>query len=102
MVTPIVKVYDVVQIKPEYDEVFGGCLLVVTEVRGWGVQGYVNIPGPSQNGQAYFRCRYDGLETTGGSAPYVVDYALDEVEEPPLDKYLTIPDKAENDNDRSS
>ena len=40
-----VVVGDVVQINPDNDEVFGGCFLVVEEVKSWGFQGYCSMPG---------------------------------------------------------
>lgn len=51
-----------VQIDPSYDEVFGGCIVIVTEVRGWGVIGYV----PLVNKQwAYIRIGFDSIESIG-------------------------------------
>jgi hypothetical protein len=47
---------DIVQISPTHDDTFGGALLVVTETKGWGVQGYVVIPG---QGCAYYRLPYE-------------------------------------------
>lgn len=54
------RVNDVLQIDPEHDPVFGGCFMIVTEVKPWGVQGYVQIPG-EKGGQAYYRCNYEHL-----------------------------------------
>jgi len=62
---PPVEVFDIVQIDPAYPGVFGGCLMVVTEIRGWGLQGYVTVPN---GGDAYYRVRWGGFETTGGKA----------------------------------
>lgn len=42
----------VVQIDPEHDERFGACLMVVTEVKPWGYQGYVKVPA---QGLAFYR-----------------------------------------------
>ena len=39
--TAIYHVGDVVQIDPAHDPMFGAHFLVVTEVKTWGVQGYV-------------------------------------------------------------
>lgn len=57
-------VHDVVQINPEVDG-FGGCLILVTEVRTWGVQGFVQVPC---GGQAHYRAKFDQIEHTGGRA----------------------------------
>lgn len=53
---------DVIQIDPEHDERFGGCFLLVTEAKSWGVQGFVQIPG---GGQAYYRLPWSGGERVG-------------------------------------
>jgi hypothetical protein len=62
-----VKPGDVVQIDPNHDITFGGCFLQVTEVRAWGVIGFVAIP--KEKGQpparAYYRCPWDGLHPVG-------------------------------------
>lgn len=47
---------DVVQVDPGHDQWFGGCLLVVEEIKPWGVQGYVSVPSPGGPGRAYYRC----------------------------------------------
>lgn len=64
---------DVVQIDPGHDERFGACLLVVTEVKSWGVQGYVKVPA---GGRAYYRVEYGAIECVG-KAPWL---ARDDVE----------------------
>lgn len=53
-----------VQIIPAVDG-FGGCLLLVTKVKTWGVQGFVQIP---HGGQCHTRMVFDGIEHTGGRA----------------------------------
>ena len=61
---------DIVQVNPERD-VFGGCMVVVTEVRSWGVQGYVQSAGVS--GHQYIRLKNDEFEPTGGKAVWVAE-----------------------------
>jgi hypothetical protein len=63
-----VKLGDIVQVDPKL-EVFGACLVVVTEVKPWGIQGYVQNAG--QEGQAYIRLKWDDFEPTGGTAVWV-------------------------------
>lgn len=63
------EVGDIVQINPG-TEVFGGCLMVVTDVYPWGVMGYIQIPG--EKGAAYYRAKEGDFETTGGIAPWVL------------------------------
>jgi hypothetical protein len=58
----------IVQIDPDSDEVFGGCLLIVTELKKFGVQGYVDVPG---KGQAYYRAK-EGNYKICGSAEWMV------------------------------
>jgi hypothetical protein len=59
---------DVLQIDPAV-EMFGGCMLVVTEVKPWGVQGYVQSAGVP--GQQYVRKTWEEIEPTGGKAVWV-------------------------------
>lgn len=54
---------DIVQINPGHDEVFGGMLMIVTEPKSWGAQGYVQIAG---KGEAYYRCSFGNMELTNG------------------------------------
>lgn len=60
---------DIVQISPTWDEGFGGALLVVTEAREWGVQGYVVIPERPTSASAFYRLPYEsnkeGCSVTG-------------------------------------
>lgn len=58
---------DIVQIVPEHN--WGGCLLVVDEVKSWGIQGYVEIP---LKGQAYIRIKNGEFEVVG-RAVFVID-----------------------------
>lgn len=58
-----IAVGDVVQIHPSHDEAFGGCFMVVSEVKTWGVQGYVTVPG--SGGQAYYRCPWKAFVRIG-------------------------------------
>lgn len=45
---------DIVQIVDEADPWFG-CLLVVTEPKPWGVQGFVSVPGLNEPPGAMYR-----------------------------------------------
>lgn len=63
-----IEIHDIVQVNPTY-EVFGGCMVVVTEVKSWGIQGYVQNAG--QDGQAYIRLKHEDFEATGGKAQWV-------------------------------
>lgn len=60
--------HDIVQVKPDLD-VFGGCLITVTEVKSWGIQGYVQNAGVE--GQTYIRLTFDQFVPTGGKAVWV-------------------------------
>lgn len=64
---------EIVQLNPENtkNEMFQDCLMVVTEVKSWGVQGYV--PAPGQAGLAYYRAEHGTFDRTGGAAPWVVE-----------------------------
>ena len=63
-----IKENEIVQVKPD-KETFGGCMVVVTEVKSWGVQGYVQSAGVP--GQQYIRLKSEDFETTGGMAVWV-------------------------------
>jgi hypothetical protein len=63
-----IEIHDIVQVNPAV-EVFGGCMVVVTEVKSWGIQGYVQNAG--QDGQAYIRLKTEDFEPTGGKAIWV-------------------------------
>lgn len=55
---------DVVQIDPDHDEAFGGCLMIVTEPKNFGAQGYVPIPGKDR-GLAFYRCPWSAMSKVG-------------------------------------
>jgi hypothetical protein len=59
---------DIVQVNPD-KEMFGACLVVVTEVKSWGIQGYVQNAGVA--GQAYIRLKNEDFEHTGGTAVWI-------------------------------
>lgn len=65
----MIEIGDIVQVDPS-KEMFGGTLVVVTEVKNWGVQGYVQSAGVE--GQAYIRLPFEDFETTGGKAVWRV------------------------------
>ena len=65
----MIEVGDIVQVDPSKD-VFGGTMVVVTEVKSWGIQGYVQNAGVE--GQAYIRLPFEDFEKTGGKAVWVV------------------------------
>lgn len=59
---------DVVQLSPDTDNpAFAGTMLVVTEVRGWGVVGYVQALGTAEGpgGLAYLRATWEQIEYVG-------------------------------------
>ena len=70
------EVGDIVQIDPEHDPRFGGCLMVVTELKSWGVQGHVAIPHEGGPQQAYYRCPFENMERVG-HAEWVRSHAGD-------------------------
>lgn len=64
----MIEVNDIVQVDPAV-ETFGGCMVVVTEVKSWGIQGYVQSAGVS--GQQYIRLAFDKIDQTGGKAQWI-------------------------------
>jgi hypothetical protein len=67
--TQELKAGDIVQVSPD-KEMFGACMVVVTEVKNWGIQGYVQSAGVE--GQHYIRLEFADFESTGGKAVWVV------------------------------
>lgn len=63
------NVGDIVQIRPD-KEMFGACMVTVTEVKPWGVQGYVQSAGVP--GQQYVRVKTEDFKPTGGKAVWIV------------------------------
>jgi len=62
------KVGDIVQVFPDI-ETFGGCMVVVTELKSFGIQGYVQSAGVP--GQQYIRLKFDEYEPTGGKTVWI-------------------------------
>jgi len=62
------EIGSIVQVVPG-KEVFGACMVVITEIKTWGVQGYVQSAGVP--GQQYIRLKHEDFELTGGKAVWV-------------------------------
>jgi hypothetical protein len=62
--TKLVWVGDIVQANPETSE-WGPSLVVVSEVKSFGIQGYTHIP---RGGDAFIRLTWDQFDATGGRA----------------------------------
>jgi hypothetical protein len=67
-----IKPGDVVQLSPDTcgNPAFAACMLVVTEVKQWGVQGYVQSLGENRlpGGLAYYRAGWTEFEWVGCAA----------------------------------
>lgn len=55
-----IKRHDIVQVNERHDWV--GCFVYVTEVKSWGVQGFVQVPN---QGQAFIRLKHEEYEKVG-------------------------------------
>ena len=66
--TPL-KIGHLVQLNPETvkNKMFAACIMVVTEVKSWGAQGYVQALGEDgkPGGQAYYRATFAEMELVG-------------------------------------
>lgn len=62
-----IAVGDIVQAVPEGN--WAGCLVIVTELKPWGIQGFTPIP--PHGGQAYIRLPWDRFVLTGGQAQFM-------------------------------
>lgn len=61
---------DLFQINPNFvgNRAFAGCFLVATEIKTWGIQGYVQALGESRaerGGQAFIRIDWEDIEYIG-------------------------------------
>lgn len=61
----------IVQLNPETvgNPAFAACMMVVTEPKSWGAQGYVQALGAdgSPGGQAYYRAKWEEMEPVGNA-----------------------------------
>lgn len=69
--------YEIVQANQRVPHWFR-CLVVVDEIRSWGVQGYTTIPDRGGTGDAYIRLTWDEIDKTGGFSRYIVKEASDD------------------------
>ena len=63
-----IKAGSIVQVDPNCsNKVFAGCFVVVTEVKPFGIQGYVQMTGKEDSigGAAYIRLKWDDIEPCG-------------------------------------
>lgn len=63
-----IKENDVVQIFPDHD--FGGCFVTVTEVKDWGIKGFIRIP---LSGPSYVRLLSNEYKKVGKSSFIFID-----------------------------
>lgn len=70
------EIGDIVQLNPEtvHNKMFTGCFMVITELKSWGAQGYVQALGRDgmPGGQAYYRA-HDYEMVKVGRAEWMVD-----------------------------
>lgn len=71
MFPTVLKPGDLVQLNPETvgNKAFAGCVMVVTELKHWGAQGYVQALGTREamGGQAYYRAKWEEMEIVGSA-----------------------------------
>jgi hypothetical protein len=66
------EIGEIVQINPTANrgvDWFGACLMVVTEPKSFGAQGYVKNAGSS--GLAFIRVKFEDMEPTGGHVQWM-------------------------------
>jgi hypothetical protein len=68
------EVGEIVQLRPDTcgNKMLGGCLMVVTEPKNFGAQGYVQMGGKNGEigGQSYYRASWEEMDETGGHSPW--------------------------------
>jgi hypothetical protein len=75
--TSDVEVGDIMQLNPDPaitgNPMFCACMFVLTELKPWGAQGYVQGLGENGEpaGQAHYRARWSEMEPTGGRAVWI-------------------------------
>lgn len=71
-----IKAGQLVQLNPDTvrNKMFSACIMVVTEPKQWGAQGYVQALGADgeMGGQAYYRAKWEEMELVG-SAEWVIE-----------------------------
>lgn len=63
MTTIEAYVNDIAQIDPR-DTRFGGCFMIITELKDWGVAGFVTLPGKERT---YVRKKWDDIQWVGSA-----------------------------------
>ena len=77
MIESDLKPGDIVQLSPESvgRKAFAGCFMVVTKVKKWGAQGYIQPVGERLDapafGVCFYRARWEEMEPTGGTAMWM-------------------------------
>lgn len=60
---------DLVQLNPDTvsNKMLAACIMVVTEPKTWGAQGYIQCTGENGQfgGQAYYRAKWEEMELVG-------------------------------------
>lgn len=70
--------YEIVQANERVPHWFR-CLVVVDEVKSWGVQGYTTMPNRGDlPGDAFIRLTWDEIEKTGGFTRFIEKEAEDD------------------------
>lgn len=64
MINELIKENSVVQINEKGQEGWVGCLVQVSEVKAWGILGFVNLP---MQGDAYIRLKWEQIEFIGNA-----------------------------------
>lgn len=71
-----IKAGQLVQLNPDTvnNKMFAACIMVVTEPKQWGAQGYVQAlgTGGEMGGQAYYRAKWEEMELVG-NAEWVIE-----------------------------
>ena len=72
----MVKVNDIIQLTETAQEGWISCLMIVQEVKSWGVQAYMKLP---EQGDAYLRIAYGKFEVVGHAVLVHPDSLIDEI-----------------------
>jgi hypothetical protein len=93
--TPL-RIGQVIQLHPVLtrNQMFAACMMVVTEPKGWGAQGYVQMTGTDgqRGGQAYYRAGWAEIaRLTGDEVVFIAGIHPDEEEEAAIGNMKVAP-----------
>lgn len=83
---------EIVMLNPQTtkNKMLAGCLMVISEPKAFGAQGYIQATGEKGEigGQAYYRAGWEEMEETSGHAPFLIGSAAEAAFEKELGEFV--------------